>query len=598
MSTPQPGARVFTLVSVVPETFGGMVTAALQRSSALAELGQHEVEVLSKSTEMGDPRARARWLQETGQLSPSVNIRNVWFDLKTLPDAELQRLPSQLDTLVPAELLASDGTPTVGRTGADGTVLQVDSYRDDGTIAVSDRQDADTPGRKGARLVTVFTREGRPVGQWRSLRRLYHAWADFVIGQEEAFLIIDSAPTGGVFYDYQRDNVTLIQVIHTHHLQQMRSDERGGLNPDVMQMLTHLDWFDGVAILTSAQNRALREQGILGNNSFVAPNMLVAPTGGGSAGHDRARGAIVTRLVPMKRLDHAVEAVARAADNGTDVVIDIYGEGSQAGVLTTLVDDLALGEHVRLRGHDPHAKNAFAEASFTLLTSRYEGQSLVLLEAMAAGCIPIAYDVEYGPGDIITNGVNGFLVPDGDTSAMAEAISALAAMPASDRDQMRREAIRRAGDFSPRSIIRLWLRELQRVAKKRSTTRKVPVTGLLMSVSLEREGVRIEAVVTGEAAREGKTVMLGWMGRKGEAYGRVEVSLSRFAGGYRVTGVIGADRFHNVARGAILDVYLDVIDGSTWSRTRLMGADVQVPGARNGIAPYITKGENLSIRLV
>ena len=58
----------------------------------------------------------------------------------------------------------------------------------------------------------------------------------------------------------------------------------------------------------------------------------------------------------------------------------------------------------------PDARRELATASFLLLTSRSEGSPLVLVEAMAAGCLPIAYDVRYGPSDLIRNGRNGFLV--------------------------------------------------------------------------------------------------------------------------------------------------------------------------------------------
>ena len=75
-------------------------------------------------------------------------------------------------------------------------------------------------------------------------------------------------------------------------------------------------------------------------------------------------------------------------------------------------------ERVRLHGHDPHARNHFARSSFSLLTSRTEGQSLTIVESMAHGCIPIAYDIDYGPSDIITDGVDGFLVPAGRPDAL------------------------------------------------------------------------------------------------------------------------------------------------------------------------------------
>ena len=96
------------------------------------------------------------------------------------------------------------------------------------------------------------------------MRALYHSWVDWAIGDGEAILIIDSAHTGGLFFDYQRENVTTVQVIHTHHMRQMRSDDRGELDSDVMNMFTHLDWYDGVAVLTNRQQTDLLEAGVVG----------------------------------------------------------------------------------------------------------------------------------------------------------------------------------------------------------------------------------------------------------------------------------------------------------------------------------------------
>ncbi len=81
-------------------------------------------------------------------------------------------------------------------------------------------------------------------------------------------------------------------------------------------------------------------------------------------------------------------------------------------------------------GTSSDARRRLATASFLLLTSSLEGFPLVLVEAMAAGCIPIAYDVPYGPSDVIVSGRNGFLVPAGDLDALTRAVAEFLRLPA------------------------------------------------------------------------------------------------------------------------------------------------------------------------
>jgi poly(glycerol-phosphate) alpha-glucosyltransferase len=80
------------------------------------------------------------------------------------------------------------------------------------------------------------------------------------------------------------------------------------------------------------------------------------------------------------------------------------------------------GDGVTFRGHVDDASEELDTASALLLTSRYEGQSLAVTEALAHGCPAIAYDVHYGPGELIAEGRTGHLVPAGDTSTLARRI--------------------------------------------------------------------------------------------------------------------------------------------------------------------------------
>src|SRR5690606_15948269 len=141
------------------------------------------------------------------------------------------------------------------------------------------------------------------------------------------------------------------------------------------------------------------------------------------------------------------------------------------------VKTLGVDEHVRLRGFDPDARTAFQRAGFSLLTSTSEGLPLVLVESMAAGCVPIAYDIRYGPADMIHDGLDGFLVPEGDIEMMAQRIVELQSMPAARVEAMRRRAIARAAEFSDVAVTRQWSRELRAAfdAKRIASAREQPL---------------------------------------------------------------------------------------------------------------------------
>ncbi|MEY4040382.1 MAG: hypothetical protein RLZZ52_1250 [Actinomycetota bacterium] len=85
---------------------------------------------------------------------------------------------------------------------------------------------------------------------------------------------------------------------------------------------------------------------------------------------------------------------------------------------------------------------------------------------MAAGCIPISFDIRYGPSDIIRDRVNGFLVPDGDTASMAAAIAELQSLPAEKVSAMR-QAAKSVQSFNDAALLKLWEKELTRAWKRK-----------------------------------------------------------------------------------------------------------------------------------
>jgi glycosyltransferase involved in cell wall biosynthesis len=126
-----------------------------------------------------------------------------------------------------------------------------------------------------------------------------------------------------------------------------------------------------------------------------------------------------------KGFDRLLEAWARLAPRFPDWRLKIFGTGHGGPDLEALIDKLGIRGSARLCGHSPRMLDELASASVFAFTSRSEGFPMVLLEAMAVGLPVVAYDCPTGPSDIITDGVDGHVIPNGRTRLFVDALGGL-----------------------------------------------------------------------------------------------------------------------------------------------------------------------------
>ena len=132
---------------------------------------------------------------------------------------------------------------------------------------------------------------------------------------------------------------------------------------------------------------------------------------------------MITRLVAVKRVDHAIRAWQKVVQSLPEAKLDIYGDGPEKDQLQELIGSLGLEDKVTLRGYLENAREQARSAICHILTSSYEGQAIAIAEAMALGCPSISYEISYGPPEMISDGKSGLLVPSGDIDALARAIT-------------------------------------------------------------------------------------------------------------------------------------------------------------------------------
>lgn len=120
--------------------------------------------------------------------------------------------------------------------------------------------------------------------------------------------------------------------------------------------------------------------------------------------------------------------------------------------------------HLRIHHDTKDMVAAYQEGSVFILTSRFEGFSLVLIEAMACGLPCVAFDCPYGPHEIIEDGKTGYLIPYDDDEMFKDKLTYLMQHP-EVRRKMGEEARKSVKRFSMESVMEKWKEFYERLAQ-------------------------------------------------------------------------------------------------------------------------------------
>ena len=170
--------------------------------------------------------------------------------------------------------------------------------------------------------------------------------------------------------------------------------------------------------------------------------------------------AFAGRLTAQKSLERALEAAS--AVDGVELVI--AGEGPDRPRLEQRAHELGIGERVTFLGSQPRERvvELFAAADATILSSSWENFPHTVVEALAVGTPVLAMEAG-GVAEVVHDGVNGLLVPAGDTDALAAAVRRYFAEPGL-RERLRGAAAESVAEYAPERVFGELEATLQRVA--------------------------------------------------------------------------------------------------------------------------------------
>ncbi|TWA57126.1 glycosyltransferase involved in cell wall biosynthesis [Sinorhizobium medicae] len=188
----------------------------------------------------------------------------------------------------------------------------------------------------------------------------------------------------------------------------------------------------------------------------------------------------VGRLTRQKGFDLLIEAFARIASRHPEWKLVIWGEGDDRKSLEALRDALDMTDRVEMPGVTQRPGVWVETADVFVLSSRYEGWGIVLLEAMAAGLPVVSFACEWGPSDMVEHGEDGLLVPSNDVDALAEALSRVLA-DGELRSRLAANAEASAKRYLPDRILSQWdavaLSALKHTARDHAATASVVGAG-------------------------------------------------------------------------------------------------------------------------
>ena len=156
------------------------------------------------------------------------------------------------------------------------------------------------------------------------------------------------------------------------------------------------------------------------DNTVMIPDPLAIDSNGACSPLSSKRVIAVGRYAYEKGYDLLLQAWALVEKNFPDWQLDVYGMGNRAPYAQLMTELGIILERCRLHGALSDVKTAYCDSSLLVLPSRTEGFGLVLLEAMSCGVPVVAFDCGNGPCSIVSDGLEGFLVPMHDVAGLAE----------------------------------------------------------------------------------------------------------------------------------------------------------------------------------
>ena len=179
---------------------------------------------------------------------------------------------------------------------------------------------------------------------------------------------------------------------------------------------------------------------------------------------EKKQAIIVGRYNNAKGYKYLLEAWILVHKKHPDWIINAYGSGEYEEFIRQKIVEYHLEDTFILNNPTDHILEAYKQSSIYVMSSRYEGFPMVLLEALACGVPCVSFDCPHGPRNVITEGDDGFLVEYLNSNDLADKICILIENSIL-RKKMGSNARKNVLRFSPNKIMPQWVSLFESITK-------------------------------------------------------------------------------------------------------------------------------------
>lgn len=242
-----------------------------------------------------------------------------------------------------------------------------------------------------------------------------------------SFFIDEIHKNGDIFYTdrhFEIDdvlgekNINIVSVLHSIHTVENRTNEQVMLSPltrNYRYSIKHHDQFKRIVVSTRRQKADIQNRFPHIKNVSVIPVAYLDDTDmkDSSSVPNPLRLISVARYDLSKKLDHQLRLVKKLKEDYPTIELHMFGFGDRR-YLNKLVEEMDVKENIFVRGFIKDIEPEYGKSVLSLCTSSFEGFCLAVFESVKHNVPCVSYDVRYGPNEIISDKVNGFLIEPND----------------------------------------------------------------------------------------------------------------------------------------------------------------------------------------